>query len=63
MHTYMKIEGDKFVVGYYAPDYRFINENDAVPTGTWMALSTHATEHAAIMRVNFLNGGSSNFGI
>lgn len=59
MHTYRKTAGDTFEVGYYAPDYRFITEDDAVATGTWQTLSTHFTEQDAIRRVNFLNGGSS----
>lgn len=64
MHTYRMISDVKFEVGYYAPDHRFINEDRRYSAvATWTALSTHATEHSAIMRVNFLNGGSSITGI
>lgn len=38
-------EGDKLIVGYYAPD------------GTWFAESSYTKVDDAAARVNYLNGG------
>jgi hypothetical protein len=64
MHTYRMNKEGNFEVGYYAPDHRFISEDRRYSAvATWTTLTTFKDEHSAIMRVNFLNGGSSNFGI
>jgi hypothetical protein len=59
MHTYRKTENG-YQVGYYINDYDFIEET-AVSFSEWVAVSTHGTEHDALHRVNFLNGGSVSF--
>jgi hypothetical protein len=58
MHTYRIIDTGTFEVGYYTRDVDEERE-DLVTIDVWNTLSTHASEHLAILRVNFLNGGST----
>lgn len=59
MHTYRDtstLDATKFEVGYFIHHgYRVGDVSEAADE--WVTLSEHATERAAIQRVNVLNGG------
>lgn len=62
MHTYRDIstlDATKFEVGYFIHPWLRVGEVSEAGD-EWVTLSEHATERAAIKRVNALNGGSGS---
>lgn len=56
MHTYRKSANEElWTVGYWRHRLRF---SPSIEEIVWEALSDHPTEREAMLRVNFLNGGS-----